>query len=120
VFIRFIIKRLDSDSGRHQGLFQAGVELRASGYLTPRDHQRLKAIFSWFDANLDKPARLSLSARPHAKGQAICWFKITANAHIRKMRELQRLLESHGLAVETISLKARINWCGSAAKRQRS
>jgi len=102
VFIRFIIQRLDSDSGRRQGLFQAAVGLRASGDLTLRDHQRLKAILSWFDANLDKPVRLAVSSRRHAKAQAICWFKVTANAHISRMRELQRLLESYGLAVETI------------------
>jgi len=102
VFIRFIIERLDSDSGRRQGLFQATFELRASGNLTPRGYQQAHTILSWFDANLDKPARLSWSSRPHAKAQGICWFKVTANAHIRKMRELQRVLESHSLSVETI------------------
>jgi hypothetical protein len=101
-FIRFIIEQLDSHWGRRQGLFQAELELRASGNLAPRDYQRLKIIFGWFDANLDKPARLSLSPRPNAKAQGICWFRSTANARISKMRELQRLLESYGLAVETI------------------
>ena len=102
MFIRFIIGRLDSDSCRRQGLFQAIAELRDSGNLTPHDRERSRIILSWFDTNLDKPARLAWSSRPHAKAQAICWFKTTANAHIRKMRELQRVLESHGVAVETM------------------
>jgi hypothetical protein len=103
VFIRFVISRLDCDSGRRQGLFQAADELRKSGELSNQDDKRLSAIFVWFGENLKKPARLSMSSRPHAKQQAISWFKSSAIKHIRKMRELQRMLESHGILVEAIT-----------------
>lgn len=59
-------------------------------------------IYTWFSNNLKKPERLSLSARPHRKNQAISWFRSTAAAHIQKMQEYRRLLELHGVAVEMI------------------
>jgi hypothetical protein len=102
VFIRFVISRLDTDSGRRQGLFQAADELRKSGELNAHEDRNLRAIFIWFNENLEKPARLTISSRPHAKEQAISWFKSSAVKHIRKMREFQRVLESHGILVEEI------------------
>ncbi|HUH84044.1 MAG TPA: hypothetical protein VLX85_05515, partial [Stellaceae bacterium] len=43
------------------------------------------------------------SPRPHAKAQAISWFKDWANEHVARMRELQRVLEKHGVAVEVLT-----------------
>ena len=102
MFVRFVVKFLDPDSGRRQGLFQAAWKLRDSGRLNAADWRRLERIRDWFNENLEKPARLSLSARPNRKAQAISWFKSTAAEHIDKMRQLQRVLETHGIAVEMI------------------
>jgi hypothetical protein len=102
MFIRFVVHRLDQDSGRRQGLFQAAKELRQSGELSPHDHARLEEIGDWFDLNLKKPSRLSLSSRPHAKAQAISWFKDTAAEHVRNMRQIGSILETYGLVVVTI------------------
>ncbi|HEY1849859.1 MAG TPA: hypothetical protein VGG60_02455, partial [Candidatus Binataceae bacterium] len=96
-------KRLDPDSGRRQGLFQAAKELRESGDLTAVDHQRLDAIRSWFNDYLEKPTRLSLSPRPNRKAQAISWFKDTATSHISKMRQFKTILERYGIEVEIIT-----------------
>jgi hypothetical protein len=102
MFIRFVIKRLDSDSGRRQGLFQAARELRLNGDLSDAEHAHLDDIRAWFNMNLEKPARLALSSRPHANEQAISWFKDTAATHIAKMREFQEILERHGRVVDVI------------------
>lgn len=105
MFVRFVIKRIDSDSGRRQGLFQAAKSLRDSGVLTAADHERLEALRNWFNENLERPARLSVSSRPHSKAQAISWYRDTATRHIAKMREFQEVLERYGLEVQMIRAK---------------
>ena len=102
MFIRFVIGKLDADSGRLQGLFQAGDELLGSGRMAQDDAEALRATYGWFKANLAVPTRFSVSARPHAKAQAISWFRDTAAEHIKQMRGYQRLLESYGLKVEML------------------
>ena len=103
MFIRFVIKRLDADSGRRQGLFQAAKELKASADLTASDRERLEALSSWFNRHLEKPTRLSVSSRPHRKAQAISWFKGAATLHVSKMRDFQTILERYGVAIEVIT-----------------
>lgn len=103
VFIRFVTSRLDPDSGRRQGLFQAETELRESGDLSKEDRERLEALRSWFNLHLEKPTRLSWSKRSNRKDQAISWFKSQATAHVGKMREFQRILERYGIAGEVIT-----------------
>jgi hypothetical protein len=102
MFIRLVIGHLDRDSGRRQGLFQAGAELLSSGRMNGGDAERLETAYAWFKANLAVPTRFSLSARPHAKAQALSWFRGTANEHIRLMREYQTILGAYGLSVETL------------------
>ena len=46
-----------------------------------------------------------MSSRPHAKAQAISWFRDTAILHIAKMREFQEILERYGVAVQMIKAK---------------
>ena len=105
MFIRFVIKQIDKDSGRRQGLFQAAKSLRESGTLGDADHKRLEAIRDWFDQHLERPAKLAVSSRPHAKAQAISWFRDSATQHITKMREFQEILERNGMMVEMIKAK---------------
>lgn len=99
MLIRFVIEKLDPDSGRRQGLFQAAKFLRESGQLSERDHQQLDEIREWFNTNLERPVRLSLSPRPHAKKQALSWFKDTAATHVGKMREYGEILERYDVHV---------------------
>jgi hypothetical protein len=105
MFVRFVIKRLDRDSGRRQGLFKAAAALRDSGLLSGTDDDHLESIWDWFNKNLEKPERLALSSRPHSKAQAISWFRDTATEHIAKMREFQEILERYGFMVEIIKAK---------------
>jgi hypothetical protein len=103
VFVRFVIKRLDADSGRRQGLFQAAKELQRSNDLPAEDNEHLDVLFSWFNQHLEKPTRLSLSSRPHRKAQAISWFKGAATLHIAKMREFKTILERNSIDVEIMT-----------------
>jgi hypothetical protein len=102
MFIRFVVTRLDPDSGRRQGLFQAAHDLRQSGIMDRTDFERLESIRLWFAENLAKPNRLALSTKPHSKAQAISWFKDGAIEHTNKMREFQQVLQRNGLGVETL------------------
>ena len=103
MYVRFVVNQRDAASGRRQGLFQATGALRDSGVLSRDDWDRLAAAREWFELHLERPARLTVSRRPHAKAQAISWFKNTASEHIAQMRELQHILEKHGDAVEVLT-----------------
>lgn len=102
MLIRFIIDELDQRSGRRKGLFSAAVALRDSGRLSAQDDDALEALWGWFNKNLEKPERLSLSPRPNAKEQAISWFKDSAATHITKMREFANILERYQMPVHLI------------------
>jgi hypothetical protein len=102
MLIRFVIGHLDPDFGRRQGLFQAGDDLLRSERMSREDAEHLQQLYDWFKANLAVPNRFSLSPRPHAKAQALSWFRDSAAEHIRSMRAYQRILETYGLSVETL------------------
>jgi hypothetical protein len=105
MFVRFVIKNIDLRSGRRQGLFQAAADLKKSGMLSGADFERLENIRAWFNENLDRPTRMALSSRPHAKAQGISWYRDTATRHVSKMREFQDVLERYGLVVELLKAK---------------
>jgi hypothetical protein len=102
MLIRFIIDKRDDRSGRRQGLFAAAAALRDSRRLSPIDDDALEALWDWFNKNLQKPEKLSISSRPHAKAQALSWFKDTAHLHIAKMREFGEILTRYDLHVSMI------------------
>lgn len=102
MLIRFIIDKIDPDSGRRQGLFQAAGDLRDAGRLTPPDAAHLDSLMRWFTANLKTPSRLALSPRPHSKAQALSWFKDTAIEHIAKMREFSEILRCYDIEIRMI------------------
>ena len=79
--------------------------MRESGKLSPDDEERLVHIRSWFNDNLERPARLAISSLAHGREKALSWFKDTANAHIAKMREFQEVLERYGIRVEMITAR---------------
>lgn len=96
MYVRFVVGKRDGQSGRRQGLFYAAYDVANQGGLS-REHAALEDIHEWFAKNLTEPTRASWSARPHAKGQALSWFKESAVAHVSKMRTLQAVLKEHGV-----------------------
>lgn len=105
MFVRFVVREIDSNSGRRQGLFQAVQALEDSGALNVQDAKYLDAICDWFSEHLENPTRLAISSRHHGKAQALSWFKDTSINHIAKMRELAKVLERYGVPVEMIKAK---------------
>jgi hypothetical protein len=102
MLIRFVIEKLDSDSGRRQGLFQAAKTLRESGRLSKHHEEALEELRDWFNSNLERPERQAWSSKANAKAQALSWFKDTAAEHIGKMREFAAILEYYDLPVQMI------------------
>lgn len=102
MLIRFVVDELDPDSGRRQGLFQAAKTLRDSGRLSARDDNKLESLWDWFNKHLERPEKLAVSSKPHAKKQALSWFRDTAYHHIAKMREFSDVLEQYGIGVVMI------------------
>lgn len=105
MFIRFVVANIDDDSGRRQGLFQAGDSLRMCGEMSTRDANNLDSLCAWFEAHLPVPSRFSVSSKPHAKAQALSWFHDTATEHISKMRDCQCILDNYGLHVTMLKTK---------------
>lgn len=102
MFIRFVVNNRDAQSGRRQGLFYAAYELERAGTASPHDVEALARIHDWFAKNLCEPTRASISTRPHAKAQALSWFRETATEHVSRMREIQSILSAYGVATETL------------------
>jgi hypothetical protein len=102
MYIRFVVKREDADSGKRLGVFQALADLRDQGELLEHELVLMKELHQWFNEFLKKPKAFSRSSKPHAKNKAISWYKDTAVEHIERMRELVAILEEHGVHVEIL------------------
>ncbi len=102
MFVRFVIGRLDPDSGRRQGILQALRELRDDALLLPEEQDVCERVFAWLDRHLERPAAFSRSRKRHARRVALSWFKSTATEHLAHMHALVKILEAHGLAVEVL------------------
>jgi len=102
MFLRFVTSEVHASSGRRRGVFQAAFLLRDSADIAEYDLARLRRITGWFSEHLERPERLAVSRRPHAKAQALSWFKDTSHYHLRQVRDLSQLLESYDIAVHVI------------------
>jgi hypothetical protein len=97
------VSEVDPDSGVRQGVYQAIARLRETPEMSQADRDLLDEINDWFSKNLEKPSQLSISRRPHAKAQAISWFKASAVEHIHRMRQFASVLQSYDVVVEMIT-----------------
>lgn len=103
MFVRFVVSAVDEKFGPRLGPFQAAQWLKESGHLSIAEVDELKKLYAWFNDNLKKPDRLSLSPRPHSASQALSWFKDSATMPIGKMHELTGMLERNGVHVQVIT-----------------
>lgn len=103
MFIRFVIHKLDEDSGKRQGLFQALANLESRGRLRPHEQEHFDEVYEWFRHNLKKPQSFSRSSKPHAKKVALSWFKDSATEHIARMRGLVQILKAHRIEVDVLT-----------------
>jgi len=104
-FLRFVVSQKHSDSGVEGGLFGAAYTLCRSDDTTPMDRDALRELLAWFDENLTTPDRFNrTSSKGHYRRapKGISWFRDTATEHLRRMRELTRLVEDNGHLVLTV------------------
>jgi hypothetical protein len=97
MFVRFVIPCRQEQSHCRAGVFQAAYDLRDRGLLDDDELRRFEGLRQWFNRRLPVPARLSRSRRPHARRNAVCWFKADAAEYIGRARELAALLGRHGV-----------------------
>jgi hypothetical protein len=102
MFVRFVISKIDQDSNREQGVFQAIAGLKRRGLLSPHEEEEDQRIGEWFDKYLKKPTRFTASKPPYYRKQnrAISWFKDSAREHILQIWSLVAILENHGIHVQ--------------------
>jgi hypothetical protein len=103
MFVRFVIRGIDGNSGRRQGVFKTAYRLRRSGELPRELHEDLEIALNWFDENLKAPDRFTRGERRHAKGMAISWFKDSAVDCVRQLRTICRVLDEHGIPTEMLT-----------------
>ena len=102
-FVRFVTTQIDADSHRRRGALGAAYDFVDSKRLPKADEDELRALHDWFEDHLEIPRRFSRSRRSGAAHKAISWFKSTARDHVRRMRELCRILNENGIATEMIT-----------------
>jgi hypothetical protein len=104
-FVRFVLTRLDPDSGVETGPFGLAYTLRESPDVEPADRDLLVENLTWLEKNLVTPTRFN---RTKSKGfyrrntHGIAWFKDTATEHLARMHQIKGILERHGHAVSIV------------------
>jgi hypothetical protein len=88
MFLRFTTTRIDEDSHKPEGVFQAGLSLLDSGDLDRTEWTRLREILIWFNKNLPSPESFSAD-------RAIFWFKSAADESIKRVWDLVHILRAH-------------------------
>ena len=81
-----------------RGIFTAMGILSDKQGVLEYENELYQATLKWFAKNLPVP-KLLAGGNYHNRPRAISWFKDSAEEHIKRMRELVQILESHGIAV---------------------
>lgn len=104
MFLRFVVPEIDNESHRELGVFQAIAKLRRRGVLSKHEEEQDDLIGRWFDKNLKKPTRFTVSKPPfyRKKSKAISWFKDSAHEHLAHVRSLVAILRDHGVFVQML------------------
>lgn len=102
MLLRFVIDRVSPDSGRRLGIFHAAYAMRRGVEMPACERERLERLVGWLGRNTVRPPRFALSRRPHAKEQAISWFRHTSLRHLAHARELANVLAANGVMVHEI------------------
>jgi len=106
VFIRFAVDEKDEESLVPVGVFHALRKLEDSGVLGEAETAVAKQHYQWFKDNLKAPTKFtrSKSKAPYRKKRkAISWFKDTAAEHLRRLRDINAILEQHDFRVRMIT-----------------
>lgn len=106
MFIRFVVDEKDEESLVPVGVFHALGRLENIGVLHEVESVLAKQHYQWFKDNLKTPTKFtrSKSKAPYRKKRkAISWFKDTASEHLRRLRDINAILEQHDVRVRMIT-----------------
>jgi hypothetical protein len=101
MFLRFVTANVIRNLRVEAGVFTVAYDVARESFVPEYERSRMAELLSWFDCNLRVPERFSRSRRS-CDYQAICWFKPSANEHIRQMRELTWILEENHVFIRVI------------------
>ncbi len=104
MYLRFVVKEINEDSGRELGVFHAIRYVRDEGKLSADQLEQCESIMQWFSEHLERPTRFTAAKPPYYRKQnkAISWFKDTAHAHLGQIWELVGILQQHGVEVRML------------------
>jgi hypothetical protein len=104
--VRFVVLRRHADTGVKTGLLSEAYRLQDEDQIDHHVRDALSDLPNWFENNLRVPPRFSRTGSKgfhRRKTQGISWFKPTAAAHLRKMREVAVIAKSGGVMVEEVT-----------------
>jgi hypothetical protein len=103
--LRFVVKQIDEDSHKPQGVLVAAYALLDSGELSQEEGKQLREILNWFNAHLPHPPKHFLA------GRAIFWFQPGAKDCISRVWSLVEIFREHGRHVEVHRCPRLANIC---------
>jgi hypothetical protein len=101
MYLRFVIAKKDQESTRALGIFHAFIDLRDDGRLYSYEVEQHDTIRRWFNAHLPVPTPFHISnyRRPY---RAICWFRDSADEHLKWAWWMAVFLENHHVPVRLL------------------
>ena len=105
MYLRFILPRMNPDSGIEDGVFELAYEIRRQGEISEHERAEPADLLRWFGDNLKVPARFN---RTKSKGhyrratKGISLFKSSARPHVTKMHRMAAILRNQGYQVTMI------------------
>jgi len=105
IFVRFVLPRMNQDTGVKDGVFSVAYALRREGNLPGDEYTELDSLLDWFGDSLSVPSRFN---RTKSKGylrrntKGISWLKSSARKHVSQMHRLAKILKKHGHHVTMI------------------
>jgi hypothetical protein len=105
MYLRFILPRINPDSGIEDGVFDLAYEIRRQGEISEHERAELGDLLRWFVDNLSVPTRFN---RTKSKGhyrrttKGISWFTSSARLHATKMHRMAAILRNQGHQVTMI------------------
>jgi hypothetical protein len=98
MYIRFVVGAEQEKLNELHGPFTEARLLRDEGALYEYEVTRINEIFDWFNDHMPCPP-YSESKWPK---NAISWFKVSSQAFISKIYEINVILKEHGVQVREI------------------
>ncbi len=98
MYLRFIGLCQDRRSRYEQGLIHLAYKLKYNNSFTDYEYEEVQYVFRWIDRNLIVPPILKIPGNY----RCLCWFKPSAQEHIRVMWKLFSVIQNKGIAVDMI------------------